>query len=149
MKLFPPKPHRPLCVDWMSDQAFVGWVKGLIASSIAGGGGAIIGTGRVAYALAAGANNNVNPGGGWPTGISRLILTAPSGVANMTGLLAGTDGQWVLIQNDDGANNVTLNNENGGSVAANQFTYAADLILPPESTAIVVYDLIQAKWIIR
>jgi hypothetical protein len=132
-------------VDWMSDQAFVGWVKGLISGGSTGG----ISSGRVLKDLPAGASNNLNPGGGWPTGIGRLILTASSGVANVTGLLAGIDNQWVLIQNDDGANNITLNNENGGSAAANQFTYAADLILPPESTVLAIYDATQAKWILR
>jgi hypothetical protein len=132
-------------VDWMSDQAFVGWVKGLIT----GGSGGGIASGRVVKVLAAGANNNLNPGGGWPTGIGRLILTSGGSTANVTGLVAGIDNQWVLIQNDDATATITLNNENAGSTAANQFSYVADLALPPEATVIAIYDATEGFWILR
>jgi hypothetical protein len=134
-------------VDFAKDQAFMDWLKGVILALIAGGTGEPIGPLRATAALAAGANNNLNPGGGWPTNYGRLFLTA-AGAANLTGLVAGLDNQWVLIVNDDPVDNITLNSANAGSAAANQFDYAADLILPPLSTVIAVYDAPEAKWIL-
>lgn len=92
----------------------------------------------VSVALAAGANNNLNPGGGWPAGFGRLDLNTAAGVANVTGLLAGSDGQMILVRNI-GVNNVTLNNQNAGSLAANQFVYVNDLVLPQFASALLVY----------
>ena len=134
-------------VDFAKDQAFMDWLKGVILALIAGGTGEPIGPLRATAALAAGANNNLNPGGGWPTNYGRLFLTA-AGAANLTGLVAGVDNQWVLIVNDDAVDNITLNASNAGSAAANQFDYAADLILPPLSTVIAVYDATEAKWVL-
>ena len=134
-------------VDFAKDQAFMDWLKALILSLIAGGTGEPIGPLRATAALAAGANNNLNPGGGWPTNYGRLFLTA-AGAANLTGLVAGLDNQWVLIVNDDPANNITLNASNAGSAAANQFDYATDLVLTPLDTVIAVYDLTEAKWVL-
>jgi hypothetical protein len=134
-------------VDWAMDPNFMGWLRGQIAAIVAGGSGAIIGTGRVQVALAAGATNNLNPGSGFPTAISRLILTSAAGAANVTGLLAGSDGQFLMIQND-GPNNVTLNSENAGSVATNQFSGAADLILVADNSTLAVYDATEGFWIL-
>lgn len=126
-------------------------VGGLPEFAAASAGGAV-GTARVAVALAAGATNNLLPIAAWPgsgaTQYGRLILTAPSGAANVTGLAAGNDGQWIVIANHDGANNITLNSLNGASSAANQFSYAADLILPPGASVVAVYDGTLAKWVL-
>lgn len=134
-------------VDFAKDQAFMDWLKGVILALIAGGTGEPIGPLRATAALAAGANNNLNPGGGWPVNYGRLFLTA-AGAANLTGLVAGLDNQWVLIVNDDATNNITLNSLNAGSAAANQFDYATDLVLTPLDTVIAVYDATEAKWIL-
>jgi len=111
-----------------------------------------IGNARATAALGAGANNNLVPvvagGGSWPTNVGRLYFTAGSGAANVTGLAAGVDGQWVFSQNVDPANNVTLNSLNAGSISANQFSYVADLILPPGAGALLVYDATFQKWLI-
>lgn len=111
-----------------------------------------IGSGRATVALSAGATNNLSPLSAWPgiglTQYGRLILTAPSGTANVTGLLAGNDNQWCLIVNNDPTNNVTLNSLNAGSSAANRFSYVADLILPPGGSVIGVYDATFATWIL-
>jgi hypothetical protein len=111
----------------------------------AGGGGG--GGGQLATAvLTAGENDNLNPGSGWPTGYGRLDLNAAAGVANLTGLLAGTDGQQVIIRNLPGSgNNITLNNQNAGSLAANRFqglnlsSPNADVILAPGSAILLMY----------
>jgi hypothetical protein len=109
--------------------------------SAAGGGGGGGGTlpGYLAYASPAGANNNVNPGSGFPTSIGRLDVTLGSGAANWTGLLAGTDGQILVIGNADATNNLTLNALNAGSTSANQFRYSADMVLTPNTSIQLVY----------
>lgn len=90
--------------------------------------------------LAAGANNNFNPGGGWPTGIGRLILNSSAGIANITGLVAGTDGQQIEIVNAlAGASQVTLNSQNAGSAAANRFVYVGDLVLSVNGSVRATY----------
>jgi hypothetical protein len=138
-------------VDFAKDQAFMDWLKALINALIAAGGGggsSGIGNLRATAALPPGATNNLNPGGGWPVNYGRLFLTAAGGAANVTGLVAGADNQWLLIVNDDAANNITLNVDNAGSAAANQFDYAADLILPPKVSVVAVYDATEASWML-
>lgn len=88
---------------------------------------------------AAGANNDVNPGGTWPAGYGRLAVTLAAGNANWSGLVAGSDGQTVQLVNLDAANTLTLNSKNVGSLAANRFSFANDLILPPGATCWLVY----------
>jgi hypothetical protein len=104
---------------------------------------------KLVYAPAAGASNNVNPGGAWPSSaIGRIDVDTTAGACNFTGLVAAlTDGQGVMIR-VTGANNLTLNSLNGGSSAANKFAFTADLVLPQNSTAILVYDLTLALWVI-
>src|ERR1700724_3354377 len=135
-------------VDFAKDQAFMDWLKGVILALIAGGSAGPIGILRDTVALPPGATNNLNPGGGWPVDYGRLFLTAAGGAANVTGLVAGVDNQWLLIVNDDAANNITLNVDNAGSAAANQFDYAADLILPPKVSVLAVYDATEASWML-
>src|ERR1700704_4966269 len=112
-------------VDYQLDQNFIGWVKGLIVSLIPTVGP--VGGAYLAYASPSGANNDVNPGGGWPAlaGVpyTTLDVTLAAGAANWTGLVAGTDGQLCVIRNNDAANSLTLNNANAGSAAANRFSY--------------------------
>lgn len=112
----------------------------------AGGGGSTTGGALAGVVLAAGANNDVNPGGGWPVSFGRLDLNAAAGVANVTGLVAGSDGQQVLVRNlPSSGNNITLNNQNAGSTAANRFqglnlaSPNADVILVPGASMLLMY----------
>jgi hypothetical protein len=109
-------------------------IEAIEAASLLVGSGTLI-----TYASATGAVNNVNPGSGFPSGISRLDVTLASGVANWTGLLAGADGQRVAISNQDTTNILTLNSQNTGSTAANRFSAAADMALVPGQTLGLVY----------
>lgn len=102
---------------------------------VAGGGG--FGT-YLSATVGAGATNNFSPAG-WPTGVGRLDINPSSGNANITGLVAGSDAQSVLITNVNATNTLTLNALNAGSLAANQFRYAGDLILPTNATVLAVY----------
>lgn len=127
----------------------------VVASSGGGGSGTGFGTLRATVALAAGGNNNLNPHAAapaWPTNYGRLILTsAGAAAANLTGLLAGSDGQPLVIFNNNpagGAGAITLNADNAGSLAANRFAYAFDYILSPQAGVLVMYDTTLAVWII-
>jgi hypothetical protein len=66
---------------------------------------------------------------------------------NITGLVAGQDGQIVEIWNV-GSNNIVLQNENASSTAANRFTTStgADLTLTANKCAKGRYDLTSARW---
>ena len=111
---------------------------GQITNPSSSGGGSKTGGTRLSFVLAAGANNNVTPVGFVAT-VGRLDLDSTAGVANITGLLAGADGQQVLIRVKPGGNNVTLNNLNGGSLAANQFSGPDDIVLTPGTALLLMY----------
>lgn len=104
---------------------------------------------RLTSALAAGANNNLTPSGFVSGQPFRAILTAPSGIANVTGFVAGADGQSGIFVNADASNIITLNNQNGGSSAANQFYYFADYTLRCGESLAAVYDATLGFWILR
>jgi len=92
-----------------------------------------------AFVSPAGAQNNVNPGSGFPAAIGRIDVDTSAGDTNWTGMLAGVDGQIVIIRNATGANNLTLNSESAGSTAANRFTAAADFTLPAGGAIWAIY----------
>ena len=92
----------------------------------------------LSYALASGTTNDLDPGGGWPTGIGRLDLDTSAGAATITGLVAGSDAQIVIISNI-GANTLTLAALNAGSSAANRFRYVADIALAQYDAVLAVY----------
>jgi hypothetical protein len=104
-------------------------------STTGGGGGpsTVLST----VVLAAGANNNIAPA----TPYGRLDLDSTAGIANVTGIVAGTDGQVITIRNKPGGNDVTLNNTNAGSAAANRFSgpNGNDVDLPTGTAIEAVY----------
>lgn len=117
---------------------------GLPYSAAATGG--VAGT-YLAYASATGTLNNVNPAG-FGSGVGILDVTLASGNATWTGLIAGADKQSLVIANADAVNSLTLAALNGGSSAANQFRYTANLIVPPLTAVTLVYYTTPALWII-
>ncbi len=112
---------------------------------VASGGGGTPGAGVTgvggysSYVSPAGAQNNVNPGSGFPLLLGRIDVDTSAGDANWTGLLAGVDGQIVLIRNAAGANNLTLNSQNASSTAANRFAGSGDFVLPAGGAIWVIY----------
>lgn len=115
-----------------------------VPSSSGGGGGLFVGL-YTTFAPVAGGNDNVVPvGPGWPgttaAPYGRLDLTGnPGADFNLTGLLAGLDGQLIIVRNAT-AFNATLNSENAASLAANRFTNSFDVgILAGASQEIVYY----------
>ena len=91
--------------------------------------------------LSAGATNNYAP----PlSGINRLRISS-SGAANITGMSGGTSGRFLIVTNV-GANDITLNDENSGSTAANRFALNGDMILGPNEGVALVYDGGISRW---
>jgi len=85
--------------------------------------------------------NDYSPGIG---GFQRWSSTASE---NVTGMVAGQDGERREIWNV-GAQNIVIQNQNAGSAAANRFltTTGADLTLAANKCAVAVYDLAATRW---
>ena len=116
------------------------------AAGAGGGIGAL-----VSVSPAAGAYNDYNPGSGWPTGAGRLDIDTSAGQIDLTGLIAGTDAQLIIIANANGssANMLVLHNQSVASAAANRFRYAGDLtIVPGESVLLCYYGGGVNRWVI-
>jgi hypothetical protein len=106
---------------------------------------------RATYDFPAASENNVDPGGGWPTNFDRLVLTAvgSAGASAMTGLKAGTDGQRVIVTNNDASSTITLTNQSSSSTAANRFLAHADVALTTGSSVLIEYDGTLGFWVVR
>lgn len=92
---------------------------------------------QISYATPAGASNDTVPTG-FTSSVNRLDVDTSAGAANWTGLTAGVDNQMVYIR-VTGANNLTLNNQNTGSLAANRFAGVDDFPLLPGAGLMVCY----------
>jgi hypothetical protein len=145
--LIPPTFNPPAYGILVAPNGAVLTVSGGVPKFLApgGGGGGFTGA-YISTAVAAGANNNVNPGGApaWPGTLSapygQLDLTGAAGDFNLTGLLAGLNLQQVVIRNATNFNG-TLNDQNAGSLAANRFAIggAGDTLLPAGVSILAVY----------
>lgn len=96
--------------------------------------------GYVAATLAAGTYNDLNPGGTFPSQINRVDINPSTGNVTLTGLLAGVDGQQVLIRNIGTTYSLILNTENSSSNVANRFFGAGNaMAFPPHFRIYCVY----------
>jgi hypothetical protein len=101
-------------------------------------------TGVVNAVPATGANNDYAPTGfGATTGFLELT---PTGIANITGLSAGYDGQIAVVTNLS-TYALTLNALNGGSQPANQFRMVADIALGENNAQSFKYSATIGKWV--
>lgn len=100
-----------------------------VASSLAGT--------YLSAAPASGSTNDYNPAGFGAT-VNRLDLDTTAGNATLTGLIAGTDNQIVLVSNT-GANNLTLDATSSASSAANRFRASDLMVIPPNGSMYVIY----------
>lgn len=100
--------------------------------------------GLVATAITGGAHNDYNPAGFGPT--TGFLDLSPAADANITGILAGGDGQALIITNLS-AHNLTLDSLNGGSAAGNQLRMAFDLTLTLNNSARFVYSAALSLWV--
>lgn len=132
-------PPQPPIVVGSVNQVLTVTSTGVVGFAPASGGGAAtLGTYLAPTTLAAGATNNYNPAS-FGTGVGRLDITPGAGGSNLTGLIAGGDGQIVLMCNISATDTLTLNNQNAGSSAVNRFRFSGDLALPPGARSWLVY----------
>jgi hypothetical protein len=100
----------------------------------------VFGGAAAATVLAAGANANVTLTGGGTA--FQYPLDSSAGVATVSGVDAAAFpgiGSLMVLQNV-GANNITIQNENAGSLATNRFTVgAANLVLTSGQASLFVY----------
>lgn len=97
---------------------------------------AIAGT-YLSDAPAAGTIDNYNPAGFGPT-VNRFDVDTTAGDVTVTGFIAGIDNQPVIWSNT-GANNLTLNNQDAGSLAANRFRASDAFVIPSGGSLQVIY----------
>lgn len=97
-------------------------------------------------ALPAGNTNNWTPASFQTT--TRIRAPTNAAGSTVTGLLALSDGTVRIIENIGPVGNLTLTNEDAGSLAANRITLPGGLplILPVGGTLMLVYDLGTARW---
>jgi hypothetical protein len=86
--------------------------------------------------LPAGVSDGFNPGGAWPTGIGRLDLV-PAGNATLNSLVAGIDGQEVILRNASATFTITI--PTGGAGTAPFTGGGGGAILPPLTPINIVY----------
>lgn len=109
--------------------------------------GAILKDGPVSFqsyvdiALTANGNNMA------PTDYDEKSVWRLSGNAgwSITGIVAAEPWQ-VLILHNVGTNNITLKNEDTGSLAANRFILEDHVVVKPKNSAIVQYDSVTKRW---
>lgn len=87
-------------------------------------------------------NNDYN------VGTTPWIRLNPTGSRNISGIVAGEDGEILKLTNVNGSNTVTLQNENAGSSAANRIITGtgADIVLSTDDNAELIYDATTARW---
>ncbi len=92
------------------------------------------------YASPSGVSNDVVAWSPPFTGKIRLAVTLAAGSAAWTGMLAGTDGQEVVLWNSDSANSLTLAVQNIGSASVNQFQGSAGAYtVSPGNAYLLIY----------
>jgi hypothetical protein len=113
------------------------------APSSAFGLGVTVLGGEVVVVATAGNNNNVSI----PiTTTSRVLVDTTAGDGTFTGLTAGADGQLMVITNQ-GPSLLTIADENGSSLSANQFYGVTDITLPAKGSQLLSYSESLAKWV--
>jgi len=93
-------------------------------------------------ALAAGVTNNWAP---TLTGATRVELSGGA-AAEITGLVGGVDGRWLILTNIGATNNVIIRDEDVLSTAANRFSMNGDLILGLSESATFLYSGTLSRW---
>ena len=83
---------------------------------------------------------------------TQQLLLDPDAAWSITGIIApdGTyreDGKILIVTNVDAAFDITLNNENAGSAAANRLALGGDdITLGPGQSIMLMYDLTSLRW---
>lgn len=79
-----------------------------------------------------------------------FIRASTDASRNVTGLANGRDGKIAIIANV-GANDLVLQHQNAGSVAANRFLMVEgeDITLTPDDEALLIYDDTTSRWRVK
>lgn len=109
-----------------------------------GSGGSGAGT-PISVTLSVASTNNYDPGSSFPTSIGRLYINVDTADSILTGLLAGTDGQVVVVENS-GTFNLQLTKESASSTAANRFSGSGDAGLVPGGRVTLIYNTTSSRW---
>lgn len=111
-----------------------------------GGGGGGLPTGLISVVPASGSTNNYAPAG-YDATTGFIDLNPSSGSATITGLVAGTNGQFLTITNIHASNTVTLSALGSGSSAANRFRLPGDLTLVQNNSTSFRYSTGVNLWV--
>lgn len=133
--------------DPSRDDWFSAWTKAKAMFAELYGGAAAAAT-RLSDVITAASTDNYNPGGGFLVGVGRLDIDASTVDSTITGMVAGSDGQQVIIRNI-GSKNVILPLESPSSAVACRFYSEGDFVLPPGgSCRAMYYALPNPRWTI-
>jgi hypothetical protein len=94
--------------------------------------------------------DNWNPTGWGTTGTgsaSEISFTL-TGNQNLTGVAGGSDGRWLILNNFDSVDTLTLKNQNAGSSGANRFAIVSDFAIPPGTSATCKYNSVKGSWLL-
>lgn len=135
----------------LKDSTSVAWrfdpgTQFIYAVYLGAGGAGSAGAGTpVSVTLSAASTNDYDPGSSFPTGIGRLYINVDTADSILTGLLAGSDGQVVIIENS-GTFNLQLTKESASSAAANRFSGSGDAGLVPGGRVTLIYNTTSSRW---
>lgn len=95
-------------------------------------------------ALAAGNNNNWNPGIA-DLAVGRVRMQGHASGSTITGMTTGSEGRRIILTNIL-ANGITIASESGLSTAANRFNMNGDLFVPSGASHEFLYDGALGRW---
>lgn len=104
--------------------------------------GAFFLTGDVTPTQITSNQNDYNPSGLAAASVLRISSDA---ARSLTGLAGGSDGRVMELRNV-GSFNITLENEDAGSTAANRFSLEQDFALAPNHGILLHYDSTVSRW---
>ncbi len=86
--------------------------------------------------------NDYSPTNLFKSSILRLSTDASR---DITGITGGLDGRLLFVFNV-GSFDIVLKDEDAGSTAANRFALQADITIPPDGAALLLYDATSSRW---
>lgn len=101
-------------------------------------------TGVITPTALTGTVNDYNPAGLGTANVIRQDGGASD--RTVTGLAAQPDGTLINFINIGSTNNITLANQNAGSLSANRFLIGSDVVLAPNKSLVLRYDVTTGAW---
>ena len=83
----------------------------------------------------------------WSIGTGDVFRISSSAAVNVTGIVAGSSGQSILLTNV-GSNAITFKHQSTSSTAANRLLipWGGDCVIPADSSAVLAYDGTTSRW---